>query len=165
MRLALPLLALALLPACRTAYTYAPPATLEEAVALIDTATVTLTTNNGSTRRIRRLRLTDSTLVFSPSRRSTVHEVPRQEVLQLALFNTEGHIGQGLLLTVYGFFVGGAVGAKGACVATKDTATRTCGLTGFALGGVAGSLLFPALLNPSRNGVVYRRAGTTLPSR
>ncbi|MBE2187304.1 MAG: hypothetical protein IAE99_11085 [Rhodothermales bacterium] len=166
MRLLVPLLALATLPACRTVYTYAPPATLEVAVARIDTATVTLTLDDGTTRRIRRLRLTDSTLVFSPSRRSTVHEVPRQDVVQLESFNVDRWMAQGAVLTGAGVAVGGmAGGALGALACGGGRAVNFpqaagaffCALTGLVIGAPTGGILAPNRLNPRHKLILYRR--------
>ena len=147
MRRTLLLLALVALPACRTVYTRPNPSpSLDVAVTQIGNRPVALTLDDGSTRQARRLRLTDSTLVFAGSPSGLDYEVPRERILRLSTTKPGARIVNGVLLTGAGGAAGGYAGAH-----MEDCSNNTstvCGLGGLMWGFLAGSVIANVLLNP-----------------
>lgn len=151
----LPVLALAVLPACRTVQTVALAPSLEEAVVAANGHNATVTFAGGQRVRPASLVLRDSTLVYTLPGSETRYERPAREVVQIVRDVSRPAAG----LIGYGLVGAGEGIAWGAYFQLTPRRSRTYeGFANAVLLGIGAGLVVNYAVNPRRVRVIYRAA-------
>lgn len=152
MRLLVPLLALTLLPACRTVQTVALMPSLEEAVAAANGRIAVVTFADGKRVRPASLALHDSVLVYTTAGSETRYERPARDVVQIVRDVSPF----ASFLTGYGLVGAGEVIAWQAYALTSRQSRTIEGFMNAVLLGAGAGLVINYAVNPRRQHVIYR---------
>lgn len=143
------LLALALLPACRTVQTVALTPSLEEAVAAANGRIAAVTFADGKRVRPASLALRDSVLVYTTAGSETRYERPARTVARIVLDVSHPAVDVlGYGLSAVGMLSGTLLGMP---YGLFDDRQATYGFAGLGAG-----LALNAVVNPHRKRVIYR---------